>query len=136
MDDLLTETRRALEAVRSDRPETPADSHEVPAAHGSAADGLVTATITGGRLDSFIIDPRLMRLPSWKLAEHVMTAVNEALDLLRQGQPATGQPADVDALAGGLHELQDRSIRQMAQMGQALQEVVTLLRGGRAEGRR
>ncbi|MEU8130006.1 YbaB/EbfC family nucleoid-associated protein [Micromonospora sp. NPDC049049] len=128
MDDLLTETRRALEAVRSGRPETLADSHEVPAAHGSAADGLVTATITDGRLDSFMIDPRLMRLPSWELAEHVMTAVNEALDVLRGGQPAIGQPVDVDALASGLHEVQDRSIRQMAQMSQTLQDVVALLR--------
>jgi hypothetical protein len=128
MDDLLTETRRALGAVRSGRPETLADSDEVPAAQGSAADGLVTATITDGRLDSFMIDPRLMRLPSWELAQHVMAAVNEALDVLRGGQSAIGQPVDVDALAGGLHEVQDRSIRQMAQMGQALQDVVALLR--------
>ncbi|MGW5580308.1 hypothetical protein [Micromonospora chokoriensis] len=128
MDDLLTETRRALGAVRSGRPETLADSDEVPAAQGSAADGLVTATITDGRLDSFMIDPRLMRLPSWELAQHVMTSVNKALDVLREGQPAIGQRVDVDALAGGLREVQDRSIRQMAQIGQALQDVVALLR--------
>lgn len=128
MDDVLTETRRALEAVRSGPETTTEDSREVAVGHGSAADGLVSASVAGDRLDSLTIDPRLMRTPSAELAEHVMAAVNEAFDVLREGQPAVGQPVDVDALAGSLHEVQDRSIRQMAQMNQALQDVVALLR--------
>ncbi|MEU7573364.1 hypothetical protein [Micromonospora sp. NPDC049240] len=95
---------------------------------GSAGEGLMYATIRDGKLDSFTIDPRLMRLPSGELAEHVMTAVNAALDDLRGRQASVDQPVDVDVLAESLGEVQDRSVRQMARMNDALRDVVALLR--------
>ena len=128
LDALLTETRQALEVVRSG-PSAPAtDEEDVAVGHGEALDGMVIAEFRAGRLDSLTVDPRLMRLSSEDLTEHVKTAVNAALDDLDSGQQSTAQLVDVESLAGGLQAVQDRSLRQMAQMNTALQDVVALLR--------
>ncbi|KOX11723.1 hypothetical protein ADK66_05870 [Micromonospora sp. NRRL B-16802] len=127
LDALLSETRQALEAARSRVPgETPADE-EQPVGHGEALDGRVRAAVRGGRVDELTVDPRLMRLPAQDLMEHVRAAVNAALDDLGSPQPEL-PTVELDSLAGGLQEVQDRSLRQMAQMNEALQDVVALLR--------
>lgn len=129
LDALLTETRQALEDARS-RPRTdgaPLDDQQ-PVGHGEALDGLVYADVRAGRLEALGADPRVMRLPAQDLMEHIKEAVNAALDNLHDKRRPDGQTVDLDSLTGGLREVQDRSIRQMAQMNSALQDVVALLR--------
>lgn len=128
LDGLLTEARRALQVVRSGGA-GPAEPETAMTATGTgiAADGQVSATITDGRFDTLVIEPRLMRLPAAELAEHVTSAVNAALDDLRNRRREVEQPADLDALAQNLEAVQDRSIRQMTQMSHALRDVVALL---------
>ncbi|WP_406085509.1 hypothetical protein OHA01_04460 [Micromonospora zamorensis] len=74
-----------------------------------------------------VVAPRLVRLPAQDLTEHIRAAVNAALDDLDSQRPEL-PAAELDSLAGGLQEVQDRSLRQMAQMNEALQDVVALLR--------
>ncbi|MFG3682652.1 hypothetical protein ACGF5H_21360 [Micromonospora chalcea] len=128
LDGLLTEARRALQTVRSGGagPAEP-ETAQTATGTGTAADGQVSATITDGRFDTLVIEPRLMRLPAAELAEHVTSAVNAALDDLRNRRHESEQSADLDALAQNLEAVQDRSIRQMTQMSHALRDVVALL---------
>ncbi|MFJ1539930.1 YbaB/EbfC family nucleoid-associated protein [Micromonospora chalcea] len=128
LDGLLTEARRALQMVRSGGagPAEP-EAAQSTTGTGTAADGMVSATITDGRFDTLVIEPRLMRLPAAELAEHVTSAVNAALDDLRDRRRDSEQSADLDALAQSLRAVQDRSIRQMTQMSHALRDVVALL---------
>ncbi|MBQ1035106.1 hypothetical protein [Micromonospora sp. C81] len=128
LDALLSETRQALESTRSRaRGEAVVDDEEQPRGHGEALDGLVRAEVRGGRVDELVVAPRLMRLPAQDLTEHIRAAVNAALDDLDSQRPEL-PAAELDSLAGGLQEVQDRSLRQMAQMNEALQDVVALLR--------
>ncbi|MEV1111256.1 YbaB/EbfC family nucleoid-associated protein [Micromonospora sp. NPDC049751] len=126
VDDLLTKTQQALSAMRSGQPEEEG-SAELLRAVGAAGDGLVVATVVqSGRLESMAIDPRLLRHGTETVSEHIMTAVNAALDGLK-AQINIAAPADVNALAARLSGLQEQSVRQMAMFGEAMQAVVARL---------
>ncbi|MEU7799687.1 YbaB/EbfC family nucleoid-associated protein [Micromonospora arborensis] len=131
VDDLLTKTQQALSAMRSGQPEEEGGTAELLRAVGAAGDGLVVATVVqSGRLESLAIDPRLLRHGTETVSEHIMTAVNAALDDLK-AQINIAAPADVNALAARLSGLQEQSVRQMAMFGEAMQAVVARLDVGR-----
>ncbi|MET7832564.1 hypothetical protein ABZS44_07010 [Micromonospora sediminicola] len=129
LDALLDETRQALELTRTRaRTEDEAVDEQQPVGHGEALDGLVRAEVRAGRVEELSADPSAMRLPAQDLLEHIKIAVNAAFEDLHDAQLPNEPAVDLDSLAGGLREVQDRSIRQMAQMNSALQDVVALLR--------
>ncbi|ACY96379.1 conserved hypothetical protein [Thermomonospora curvata DSM 43183] len=131
-DRMLAEARSMLDAMRSGR-SAPSDEEEVKGV-GEAADGRVTVTVnSSGLLESVELNPRLLRLPAEEIGEHIVTAVNAALqDFRTKANQAVGAASvDLNALAASMQELQDQSVRQMAQIGQAFNELLTKLDGMR-----
>jgi DNA-binding protein YbaB len=131
-DRMLQETRKMLDGVRSGAA-APPDQDAPPAeGNGEAADGRVKAVaVTGGRLKSIELDPRMMRLASAELAEHIVTAVNAALADLRAKATAEDAAIDPEALARHVREVQDQSLRQMAMFTQTISETVARINQGR-----
>jgi DNA-binding protein YbaB len=143
-DRMLSEARSALESLRTGRADpsgaaataaAPEDAGGEPAEGvGEAADGKVRVTAgPGGLLKSVELDPRALRLGSEELAEQVMAAVNAALTDLRSAAAgaAAAQAVDPAGLANALHELQDRSVRQMEMISQAFNDALSRLGGDR-----
>ncbi|XVQ11666.1 YbaB/EbfC family nucleoid-associated protein [Spirillospora sp. CA-255316] len=156
-DRMLSEARSALESLRTGRTDPSAAAAAASAASGDAggepaggvaegvgeaADGKVRVTAgPGGLLKSVELDPRALRLGSEELAEQVMAAVNAALTDLRSAAAgaAAAQAVDPAALTNALHELQDRSVRQMEMISQAFNDALSRLgdnRDNRPEGGR
>lgn len=120
MDQLLSQTRRTLESLRSSRLRDGGARGE-----GISANGRVRAVAAGGRLQSIELDPRVMRLASKDLAAQVVAAVNAALDDLAAQAPTVDLAVpDPDELAAAVAEVQEQSVRQMAAISQAIAAAV------------
>ncbi len=107
---MLSESRRMLEQMRAGRTDAAGNENLPAQAVGHAADGKVRAVVgTGGRIDRFELDPRVMRLASRELAEQLTTAVNVALDQVRVQAPeaAPTDAIDTEALTASVKDLQD-----------------------------
>src|SRR5262249_40087051 len=97
LDDLLSQTSELLDPVRAGRAARDGQQADRTGS-GEAADGRVQATVGSGyQLTALRLDPRMMRLDSETLCEHIVEAVNAAVADLR-GQ---GTPDGVEAPAGG-----------------------------------
>lgn len=131
---LLEDTKRIVDEFQAGAPADP--EAEPPRGEGAAADGRVRAVVgAGGRVESLTVDPRVMRGGTESVCEHIMTAVNEALDNLK-ATTAAATPAgvaDPAALSARLSELRTESLRQMDMITQGISE--TLDRIGRSTGR-
>ena len=125
---MLNETLQAVGKVSQAGGEEGAETTHV----GEAAEGRVRATVTaGGRLESLYLDPRMMRLGSEELGEHVVTAVNAAFDALRaQALPTAG--VDLTGLAEQVRELRDTAVPRMESFLQAMVAAQERLAGGGA----
>jgi hypothetical protein len=96
---------------------------------GTAADGRIRATvIAGGRLESLIADPRVMRMGSADLCQEIVLAVNAAVD---ERQTKTGEHSgaaiNVVDLSEKLQELQDTLLRQMEMFTKATNDTAARL---------
>jgi hypothetical protein len=126
LDELLANTRRALESVRGARPA----GGDAPVGVGAAAGAQVRVTAAApGELTGLEIDPRLLRLPAAELAAHVVDAVNAALADLRAKAVEAATPVDVDRLGSQLADLHNESIRQMQRFTSAITGAVDQIRG-------
>lgn len=124
--DLLEETRQAASAVREAH--QPTTDGEPLLGKGSDADGYVMAEAAQpGKLDGLRVDPRALRLDPTAVADRILTAVNAAFTDLHAKQAASvGAPViDTDALNQQLSQLQEQSTRQMAALGDALNDLLT-----------
>jgi DNA-binding protein YbaB len=129
LDRLLADTRRALAAAQGGMPA----SGEPLEGVGTAHDDQVRATVRApGRLTALDLNPRVMRLASEELSEHIIAAVNAALDDLRTrataAVPAGEAAPDLGALGGQLAELHTESIRQMERITSAVQGAIEQIR--------
>jgi DNA-binding protein YbaB len=125
---MLDESRRMLDTMREGGSVEP--DEEPPTGSAEAADGLVRATATGGRLHRLELDPRAMRLPSETLAEEITIAVNAALNDLRAAS-AQARGADLAVLSRQVREVQDEGVRRMAMISSAIQEAMARMHEGR-----
>lgn len=138
LDRLLTQTRSMLQAVRGPDTEAGASTTDTAEAEplrveGTARDGMVRAVVvTGGQVESVSVQPALLREGLETVCAEIVVAVNAALTTLRAqaiaGAPAGGDPAELSRQLG---ELQEQSLRQMAEFRQEIDDVVARLRGGR-----
>jgi DNA-binding protein YbaB len=130
---MFGDLRRTLESMRADRPV--AEDAELRG-EGESESGQVRVTVVGpSRVESVRLDPRAMRMDSQTLGEEIVTALNAAFaDLRAKAVTATPDTAPVDtaALASQLRELQDQSVRRMAQFGQAMNQVLAQLQQRRS----
>lgn len=134
LDELLTRTQQTLSAMRS-RPveHTDGDAEELLRADGTAADGLVRATVVqGGRLTSLTVDPQLSADGIEAVCAHIVAAVNAALAEL-DAQVSASARADVDALAARLGGLREQSRRQLEIFGEAMEHAAARLGAGRTD---
>lgn len=117
VDRLIDDVRATVGHVSDQDPPTTAT--------GTGADGRIRVTaVTGGRIERFELDPRVMRLPSETLAEELLIAVNAALDSLRaETMAGAAGAADPAMLAARLAELQNTSVRQLHGFLGAIAEV-------------
>jgi DNA-binding protein YbaB len=123
VDRLLSRTKTMLESLGSARP---AGAAEDRSGVGEAADGRVRVVAADGRVKSLKLDPRLMRAGSEELAEHVLAAVNAALDDMAAKVPSADDISvpDPKALAAQVSEIQEQSVRQLAAISQAISAAV------------
>jgi DNA-binding protein YbaB len=142
----LSAARRKLDALRAtgpagltsqhgrqDRP--PAGQPDGVTARGraAAADGRVRAVAVSndafGSIESVELEPRMLRMDTGELADHVRTALNAALDDMRANAwaapAADANPGiDVGALTTRLTQVQDQATRQLYQLTSALADVL------------
>lgn len=132
VDRLLTDTRAALERMRTASAPSPAvptapgaTDVELLGADGTDVSGRVTATVTlPGRITSLSIDPRLMREGSEAVCDAVIEAVNDGLASLQQ-LALRGVPSiDVESLAADLEQVQTESLHSASTMLTALQDTM------------
>ncbi|MBO0868497.1 MAG: YbaB/EbfC family nucleoid-associated protein [Micromonosporaceae bacterium] len=145
LDALLARTRRALEAASSFGPQGGAGAGTAEAGpdaepiglrgEGEAADGLIRVTVSPNRLVSLRINPEAAGLPVARLAEEITTAVNAGFEQLRREAGTADAVRDAQTFATGLSaelkDLQNESMRSMAAIGQALEDVLARMRGPR-----
>jgi DNA-binding protein YbaB len=124
IDQLLGDTRRALETMRSGQ--QPSEPAEPIVGEGEAADGKVRAAVAlPGEVQSLTMDPRLLRAGSESVCEAVIEAVNAALaDLREKATTGVGASVDLDQLSGDLEAVQNESLQTMRTMFGTLQEVM------------
>jgi DNA-binding protein YbaB len=125
IDQLLTDTRRALESMRSGASGS-SDQTEQVTGEGEAADGKVQVMVAlPGEVQSLTMDPRLMREGSETVCEAIAEAVNAALaDLRTKATTEVGAAVDLEQLSGDLEAVQTESLQSMQTMLGALQEVM------------
>src|SRR5262249_59697592 len=93
----LSQTSELLDSVRAGRAARDGQQADRTGS-GEAADGRVQATVGSGyQLTALRLDPRMMRLDSETLCEHIVEAVNAAGARPR----GPGPPAGVGGPAGG-----------------------------------
>lgn len=93
---------------------------------GIAADGLIRCEVgADGRVRSVEVDPRALRLPAEDLGQHLVSAINEALDA-RPGRPDTGPLLDE------LRAVQEQSVVEMRRITQAFTEALNQSVAGRS----
>jgi DNA-binding protein YbaB len=122
LDQLLGRTRQALEAAR---PRGAAD--EDARGEGADPDGFVrVAVAAGGRIERVELDRRAMRLGSHEVAEHVVTAVNAALDDLDAKAAEQGAFGGLDAaeMSERAQEIQNASLRQLQTYAASLRDLM------------
>lgn len=122
LDRLLSQTRTMLESLGTRHAQEEDDARGT----GEALDGRVLAVAAGARVESLTLDPRVMRLGSEELAEHVVTAVNAALGELASKAPSGDQNSlpDPRVIAAQVAEIQEQSVRQLAALSQAISAAV------------
>jgi len=116
---LLNQVQQTLNSVRG-----PVDAEDVRGT-GEAADGQVHATaLAGARIDSIDIAAKAMRRASQELAEHIVAAVNAALDDV-QARSSGFAVADPAELKEQLRATQDMSLSHMRAYTQSLQNLMS-----------
>jgi DNA-binding protein YbaB len=120
--------QRAREALNSP-PAVAQGSEDHLSGEGEAADGRVRAVaVTGGRIDTVELDPRVLRLSPEELAGHIGTALNGALDSLRERASARGagqvDAPDPAALLERLGEVQNEGLRRLGVMTRGINEAL------------
>ncbi|WP_446218699.1 YbaB/EbfC family nucleoid-associated protein [Micromonospora sp. IBHARD004] len=110
IDKALTDTLRSLAAYQSTREAADAPP---PEGYGEAADGLVRVrTAPPGRMTALEVDPRLLRLDLATLTDHIMVAVNDAMEDLQRATATTAGPVDLGDLGRQLSAIQQDAARQ------------------------
>ncbi|WP_067793358.1 YbaB/EbfC family nucleoid-associated protein [Actinomadura formosensis] len=98
---------------------------------GESGEGRVRAVaVTGGRIETLDIDPRVLRLEPEELAAHVGDALNFALDDVRAraGAEQADLVPDLAVLAGELQRVQNEGLRRLSVMTQGINEALAGIR--------
>jgi DNA-binding protein YbaB len=106
------------------------EEHKIEPVTAETADGAIRVTIGAeGRVDSFELDPRVLREGSDYVAEELKRVVNDALDRRAEELGADESVPDLEALNESVAEIQDRSLRQFQTMRASINEVMGKLHG-------
>jgi hypothetical protein len=126
LDRLLDRTRQALELSGSAAP----PGNSAIQGEGSAANGLVGATVTSNHVESVRLHPHAMRRGSAELATEISAAINAGFVELRHSAGSEDVQREAQsraaALSAKLRDVQNDSMRSMATIAQALDDAVSL----------
>ncbi|MGC4746841.1 YbaB/EbfC family nucleoid-associated protein [Micromonospora sp. DT201] len=101
---------------------------------GESADGLVQAEFgADGRLAALTLDPRLMRLGSAQVGDHVIEAVNAAIDKMRGAAAPVPAAGDLSQLTEQLQEIRDTAVPRLGAFMQALADAQRRMSPGGAQ---
>ena len=121
IDNLLDQAMQVLNKARGAGGANNDEEAEPIEGYGVGAEGMIRITaVPGGQLSDLQLDPRVMRMDTVTLSEHLLTAANGALADLQEKLRDQMGGANLDGLAEELKEVQEQSSRQMASYMQAL----------------
>jgi len=116
---IVEEVQQTLAAVSRPPQEAPDDLEGT----AEAAQGRVRAVAEpGGRIRSLTVQARAMRSPSQELAEHIVTAVNNALDDLQAKTRRETGIVEIDQRR--LDELRESAMRQSAEFMRSVSDMI------------
>lgn len=127
LDNSVDEAEDTLEALRAGDVPDPGDGAEpLVQGTGEAADGRVRVTArAGGDLESVVIDPRALRADRDELGQHLVTAVNAALDdVERAATQADPTPIDREAIADDLATTQELAASRLSELSTQLDDAL------------
>lgn len=121
--DRLTEARAALAQANA----SPEEDQAVPVTV-EAAKGHVRVTLgVDGRVTEIQADPKALKEGTDFIAEHVLAALNEALDKRATMVSSDERVPDLNAINESLAEVQDTGVRQLQAMTASISEVMAKL---------
>ncbi|GAA2154476.1 MULTISPECIES: YbaB/EbfC family nucleoid-associated protein [Glycomyces] len=98
---------------------------------GESAKGRVRVTLgVDGRVDRIEADPKAFKEGTDFIAEHVLLALNEALDKRAAMAPDERVP-DLASIGESLAAVQDTGVRRLQAMSESITQVLAKLDGGR-----
>ncbi len=123
----LAQARAALAKATA----SPEDDQAVPVT-AEAADGRVSVTLgADGRVSAIVLDPKAVKEGTDYIAEHVLGALNDALDRRAAMMNADERVPDLESLGESLAAVQDAGARRLQEMSASITEVLAKLNGGK-----
>lgn len=119
-DNLVEQANAAAESESGFEPPEPV------IAEGTAFDDRIRVRIENGRVTEFDLRPEAMRLTNADLADHLVTAVNQALTGYQQAltEAMTDEQTDFGQLQSQLRDLQSESLRAIDKYTDAMGEML------------
>lgn len=121
------EFRRQLAQARAALAEATASPEEgrVVPVTAEAAQGRISLTLgTDGRVESIVVDPKAVKEGTDYIAEHVLAALNDALDQRAAMLAAEDRVPDLASVNESLTAVQDAGVRQLQAMSASIAEVL------------
>ncbi|WP_030156564.1 YbaB/EbfC family nucleoid-associated protein [Glycomyces sp. NRRL B-16210] len=116
----LAEARAALAKATA----SPEDGQAKPVTAASA-NGLVSVTLgVDGRVSAINVEPKAVKEGTDYIAEHVLTALNDALDQRSAMVGSDERVPDLQAIGESLAEVQDAGVRQLQAMSASIGQVL------------
>ncbi|WP_205326722.1 YbaB/EbfC family nucleoid-associated protein [Glycomyces sp. YM15] len=123
----LADARAALAKATT----SPEGDQAVPVT-ADAAKGRIKVTLgVDGRVSDINVDPKAVKEGTDYIAEHVLAALNDALDLRAAMVTAEERVPDLGAIGESLSAVQDAGVRQLQAMSESITQVMAKLNGGK-----
>lgn len=119
--DLIAQTQRAVDGLGPSAEQL----EQAPEVKGTAYDERISVTMRAGRATHVEIQPPARRLDPEDLGDHLVTAINAAIDAnLAAMTTSTDTPTDFSALSEQLQAVQAESVRQLDKYTQGMHEML------------
>lgn len=121
------EFRQRLAQARAALAEAAASPEEgrVAPVTAEAAKGRISLTLgTDGRVERIIVDPKAVKEGTDYIAEHVLAALNDALDQRAAMTAAEDRVPDLESVNESLAAVQDAGVRRLQAMSASIAEVL------------
>lgn len=116
----LAEARAALARTTA----APEEAQHAPVT-AEAANGRISVTLgTDGRVSEILVAPRAVKEGTDYIAEHVLIALNDALDQRAAAAGTDERVPDLEAVGESLAAVQDAGVRRLQEMTASIDKVM------------